>query len=422
MSQVAQLRHLPQTHEIIHPAWKTLDKWLPPFSEDEDWWWQTLGGHLVTLLNNAAYDLNEQYEALLFLYRWVIPNMGPRPHSSVASWRSFMTDDNSPIEYSWKWNSGERQPDIRYSIEAIGPSAGSKEDPFNQAATRNLMNDLAKVIPGLDLTWFDHFWRELIGPGTPAASTTEGSSASSTMFTAFEMLRGTITVKAYFIPVETPGISAWEQISRAIRASGCHNFEALDTLESYLSNDRDGSYLRPFMLAIDCVDPQVSRLKIYSRSDKTSFRFVRSIMTLGGLRTGLDESLDKFCDLWKSTLGLDCASPADFELQSIEHLTSGILFYLDVGPRSPVPEVKTYIPVRHYAKSDLRAALGLLSFLSDHGYGYYAESYLQALKALTPSDRLELATGTQTYFSVACQGSELSLTSYFNPQLYSMFE
>lgn len=422
MTQAEQLQTLLRTHEIAQPAWKTLNKWLPPFSEDKDWWWKTLGQHLITLLTQANYDLNEQYEALLFLYRWVVPDMGPRPRSNIAPWKSFMTDDHSPIEYSWKWSFGSKKPEIRYAIEPISPLAGSMQDPFNQAATQTLMHNLAKSMPELDLTWFDHFWRELLGPGTPAASTAGGMGGSSTMFVALEMLHDHLSVKVYFIPVQTPELSAWHQINRAIRNLEYQSLESLNHIESYLSNDDDGCQLRPFMLAIDCVKPEVSRLKIYARSTQTSFRFIRNVMTVGGLRTGLDQALDNFSDLWKRTLGLDPESSPESELLTVDHPTSGAVFHFDVGPKSPIPDVKAYIPVRHYARNDLEAALGLLGYLEDHGRGHYSQSYLRALHALAPPGSLSQTIGLQTYFAVACQGNDLSLTSYLSPQVYAAFE
>ncbi|KAF5697717.1 tryptophan dimethylallyltransferase [Fusarium globosum] len=422
MTRTKHFKELLQPHENTPLTWKTLDKWLPPLSIDCDWWWKTLGRQLNTLLIEAAYDLNEQYEALLLLYRWVVPEMGPRPRSSVAPSQSFMTDDHSPIEYSWKWNSGSKKPDIRYAVELVSPLTGSKQDPFNQFPTRNLVHNLAKIIPELDLTWFEHFWHELLGPGSPTMSTSGISTKGSTVFAALEMLHGHLSVKVYYIPLETPDFSAWHQIKHAIETSGCPNLEALNHVDAYLSSHDDGRQLRPFMLAIDLVEPAASRLKIYARSNRTSFRFVRDVMTISGLRKDLDRSLEKFSDLWKRALGLDPYTSPEDELPKVDHLTSGAAFNFDVAPKSPIPEVKAYIPVRHYANNDLQAALGLIGYLEDHGHGGYSQSYLRGLDMLAPSGQLDQATGVQTYFAVACQGEDLSLTSYLNPQFYAAFQ
>ncbi|KAF4498012.1 tryptophan dimethylallyltransferase [Fusarium agapanthi] len=421
MTQTKHPQMLLQVGQATQSVWKTLSKWLPPLSGDRDWWWKTLGPQLNTLLTEADYDLNKQYEALLLLYRWVVPEMGPRPWSSMAPWKSFMTDDHSPIEYSWKWNSGSKKPDIRYAVELVNPLTGSEQDPFNQIPTRNLVYNLAKVIPELDLTWFEHFWHELLGPGSPTTSTSAISTKGSTIFAALEMLRGRLSVKVYFIPVETPDISAWQQIKQAIETSGCQHLEALNHVDEYLSSHDNGRQLRPFMLAIDLVEPSASRLKIYVRSNQTSFRFVRDIMTVGGLRTGLDQSLGNFYDLWKRALGLNPDTSPEDELPTVDHLTSGAVFNFDVAPKSSIPDVKAYIPVRHYTNNDLRAALGLIGYLEEHGNEGYSQSYLRVLDMLAPPGQLDQSTGVQTYFAVACQGGDLSLTSYLNPQLYASF-
>ncbi|KAF5682458.1 tryptophan dimethylallyltransferase [Fusarium circinatum] len=421
MTQTKHPKMLLQVGQATQSAWKTLSNWLPPLFGDKDWWWKTLGPQLNTLLTEADYDLNEQYEALLLLYRWVVPEMGPRPWSSTVPWKSFMTDDHSPIEYSWKWNSGSKKPDIRYAVELANPLTGSEKDPFNQIPTRNFVYNLAKAIPELDLTWFEHFWHELLGPGSPTTSTSAISTKGSTIFAALEMLRGRLSIKVYFIPVETPDISAWHQIKHAIETSGCQHLEALNHVDKYLSSHDNGKQLRPFMLAIDLVEPSASRLKIYARSNQTSFRFVRDVMTVGGLRTGLDQSLQNFYDLWKRALGLNPDTSPEDELPSVDHLTSGAVFNFDVAPKSSLPDVKAYIPVRHYTNNDLQAALGLIGYLEEHGHEGYSQSYLRALDMLAPPGQLDQATGVQTYFAVACQDGELSLTSYLNPQLYSMF-
>ncbi|RGP66595.1 tryptophan dimethylallyltransferase [Fusarium longipes] len=418
MTQGQSLQVLPSYRDGVPSAWKTLSQWLPPLSDDQDWWWKTLGQQLVILLSHADYDLHKQYEGLLFLHRWVIPEMGSRPRSSISPWKSFMTDDHSPIEYSWKWSPGTKSPEIRYAIEPISPCAGSSQDPFNQTATWTFLHNIAKVLPDLDLTWFDHLWLELLGPGTPASSKSEDVAGTSTTFIALEMLDDRLAFKAYFIPVETPELSAWEQILRAIKSLDCSNFEALDHVEDYLSHHDDGRQLHPFMLAIDCVAHGKSRLKIYARSAETSFRFVQNVMTIGGLRTGMDNALDSFFDLWKRTLDLDPNVSLEAELPAVHHTTSGTVFNFDVAPKSPIPDVKAYIPVRHYAKNDLQAALGLVGYLEDHGCGHYSEMYLRALESLAPPGCFDQTTGLQTYYAVACQGDDLSLTTYFSPQVY----
>ncbi|KUI71475.1 4-O-dimethylallyl-L-tyrosine synthase [Cytospora mali] len=398
-------------------VWETLVRWLSSRDSDSDWWWKTTGKQLVTILADGGYNLNQQYEALLFHHQAVVSRLGPKPISIQPQWRSFMTDDYSPIEYSWKWGMGSDPPDVRYGIEAIGSKAGTMLDPLNQIATRDLVHQLSLSMPDLDLSWFHHFNRALFGPGSPMASSPK-LAGSSTMFLAFEMVRSQMSVKAYFIPMDTPEMSAADQILAAIKAAGYSHLDAIAKMESYLLNDAHGSTLTPFMIGIDCVNPCQSRLKIYVRSPRTSFDFVRNVMTLGGLRSGLDDVAEQFHDLWKLTLDLDPSFPSSEELPNRQHTTSGTCFYFDVAPHSSVPDVKAYIPVRHYAKSDRQVGQGLIKFLEKHGRADYAQKYMHAVESLATTDGIDASTGIQTYVSCAYQKNQVSMTSYLSPQMY----
>lgn len=398
-------------------AWESLSKWFPNRSSDGDWWWQTMGSHLETLLSGANYSLADQSEALIFLYHWVAPRLGPKPVTSAAEWKSFMTDDYSPVEYSWKWGFGNDAPEVRYSIEPIGSYAGTTRDPLNQKATVEFLYQLQRSgLQGYNLDWFEHFKHALLGPGTPASKADPG--AQSTLFMAFEICNGPVGVKAYFIPVDAPGNSAHDQISKAIATAGCPNLEAINQLQNFLRTDVHGQTISPFMLGIDCISTAESRLKMYSRSPRTSFDLVRHVMSLGGLRTGLEEAEKQLHILWKLTLGLDDDFPTDKELISRDHETAGILFYFDVAPKSALPDVKLYIPVRHYAKNDEVSSKGLVKFLKQQGQSAYTNNYLHSLDTLATKGGLSKGNGVQTYITCAYKKGKLVITSYLNPQFY----
>ncbi|KAJ5704044.1 aromatic prenyltransferase [Penicillium malachiteum] len=346
--------------------------------------------------------------------------MGSKPSSSRPCWRSFMTDDHTPIEYSWKWKSGGRAPEIRYSIEPISIQGDSyRTDPMNQSPTVDLLHNLSHSIPSLDMTWFNDFQQSPLGPGTPAS--THPEAGRSSVFLAFEMVHGRIGVKAYFLPVETPSQTAAQQIFDAIRMAGCSNIEAVHSLEEYLLEAKNqGHSIKPFMVGIDCIDPGQSRLKIYARAQETSYSFVRNAMTLGGRRKGLDGVIGELNELWKSTLGLAPDEPQERPLPKSSHHTSGTLFYFDVAPKSPLPDVKTYIPVRHYAESDLTSALSLLNFIEKRNISDHTQACMRCLQELATPDGLGSTTGVQTYITVAFEGDNLSITSHLNPQIYDL--
>ncbi|KAK4182501.1 tryptophan dimethylallyltransferase-domain-containing protein [Podospora australis] len=380
-------------------AWETLAQRLTHTSVDSNWWWKTLGPHLLILLNGAGYTLDAQVKALSFFYHLVAPSLGPKPMPlSAPFWKSFMTDDHT-----------------------ISSLAGTESDPLNQKATLELLAQLAEAIPGLDLTLFHHFNNALFGPGSVAAQ----AAGKFSLFRVFEMSRttGEIAVKAYFVPIETPGgPNAARQIYDTIRSSGCPNLKAVKELKAYLDNDAEGSMIRPILLGIDCVSSAGSRLKIYARSPRTSFDFVRNVMSLGGRRTGLKKEERQLRDLWTRVLGLEPNVSTSVDLPECSHPTAGTLFYFDVSAKDAVPDVKVYIPVRHYSQNDRQVAEGLTSFLQTHRRGgMYTTGYRQAVERLGLSGcgNGETSRGLHTDLMAAYQKGELGITSYFSPQIFN---
>ena len=340
-----------------------------------------------------------------------------------------MTDDHSPIEYSWKWGKAGEAPEVRYAVEAFHTHTGSELDPLNQTPARTLLEQVRQAMPNsdVDVKLFKHLQPSCFGEEIAASVRRQGILGKSSMFLGFEMGRGKIAVKAYFMPVDLPdGPSAAEQIAAAIQSSpgfrDSRGYEVFQIMEEYLRDDPEGATLTPFMLAIDCVEPAKSLLKVYVRSPHTSFRFARNAMTLGGRRGSrgqFDAVASQFHDLWNVTLGLDPTHHTDKDLRKKEHATAGICFNFDVGQQSSVPDVKAYIPVRHYACSDGQAALGLTEFLAKHERADYARKYMQMIESLAvDSHKVDTETGVQTYISCAYKDGYVCLTSYLSPQIY----
>ncbi|KAL4992936.1 aromatic prenyltransferase, partial [Aspergillus recurvatus] len=140
-------------------TWTRLMQWLPPRTADTDYWWKLTGAHLAKMLEAAGCTDERQVEALLFHYHWIVPYLGPAPGAGQSvQWKCLMSVDGSPIEYSWKWNASPGdKPEIRYTMEAIGPCAGAPLDPLNQQATVEMLHRIASAVPSVDLTWTNHF-------------------------------------------------------------------------------------------------------------------------------------------------------------------------------------------------------------------------------------------------------------------------
>ena len=149
-------------------AWTALGAQLVPSNEDAAFWWQMTGSSLALLLQQADYDLESQHQSLLFHFDHVVSRLGARPTSEGLpnGWKSFATDDYSPIEYSRSWGSEQASPKVRYTFEAIGPAAGSTSDPFNQMPSVDIVREL-----GVGEQWFNHFSRAFVDSGNDASTT-----------------------------------------------------------------------------------------------------------------------------------------------------------------------------------------------------------------------------------------------------------
>ena len=403
--------------------WTGLAKWLPERSDDYNYWWLLTGRHLALMLQEAQYPIHQQYEILLFHYYIIIPKLGPRPSLTQSKpWKSFMTDDHSPIEYSWKWGLVGERSEVRYSVELIGPSAGTKLDPLNQIATKELLLQLTSVFPGLNLKWFDHFSQTLF-PRTCDTTVDENADYSSSTFLAFEFLKKDIAVKAYFMPRNPSnfGNILSSSISEAIQMIGQQDldFKSFAVLQDFLKHDQDGSILRMVMLAIDLVEPAQSRIKIYLRSNTISLAHVCAVMSLGGRKSVAAEAIEELRQLWYEIHASSTGLPPSTELPFQDHYTAGAIFHVDVQPGNPTPDIKFYFPVRHYSSSDLAVGQGLTRFLTQRGRGECADGYMKVLAELAGRHSLEENCGYQTYISCAFQKGQLAITSYLSPQVYS---
>ena len=415
----------------------------PPKNADAAFWWQATGYILAEALQQAEYSLEEQYAYLLFHHNSVVAHLGPRPNIRSLSrmWKSFMTDDFSPIEYSWNWGTGSKPPDVRYSIEAIGPEAGTLSDPFNQKMTLDLVDELRSKLPHADWTWFNILRESFqinsspVGAFRPTElpSKPPGHSSQSSVFLAFELQRGrSIVPKAYLVPVRalSTGESPLSVVSEGIASLAAtdhtlnSNFTAYSHLLHFLTTHPEGRLLSVLFVAVDCVPaPKQSRLKIYLRSPRTSFASVCAVLSMGGTLSHLTPSqehdstaidnndpIQDFHDLFHSLLSLD---PSERPIcnKSPAPQTEGMLYYFDVAPNSPMPKPKVYIPVKHYARSENAAMLALRQWLEKRGQGKWCRRFQHVVE--------KIGDGALTYVSLGFEEGRLNVTSYLGGQNYS---
>lgn len=409
-------------------AFQVLNKWLHPPTKDAEFWWLSTGSPLAVLVHQAGYNAHSQYTSLLFLFHYIAPCLGPRPTPSgqPAHWKSFMTDDFSPIEYSWNWDTPKGPPKIRLSIEAIGQDAGTELDPFNQKMTDELIRRITSNMANVDWQWFNHFRSVFCQPNSShlsGAGFDPELSHNSSLFMAFELQNTGVAVKAYFVPVkaEQTGRSRLTILSESINSLQRPGLRlpSYDHLSAFLTSRSSKSRLDIVGVAIDCVHPVSSRLKIYIRSYETSFDGVCDFLSMGSkLNAFAGDALQDFRRLWYAVLGLDDNHPTSEGLRPKEHQTAGVLYNFDIRAGNPMPEAKVYIPVRHYAPDDLVVAQGLTSYLNAKGRSAFTENYMQALEGICTHRSLAHGCGLQTYVSCAVHNEQLVLTSYISPEIY----
>ena len=408
-------------------VWYFFSTFLRPKSPDRSFWWRTSGAVLAASLHQAKYSWIDQCSILYFYYDFITPRLGPRPPESgqPPTWRSFMTDDFSPLEFSWKWGTGTEKPEVRYSVEAIGPEAGLLSDPFNQLMTMDLVSQLQVSLPHTDWTWFDAFHNAFQTPSpqplmeklsTIINADSALRSSPSSIFLAVEHCRSKPPVpKAYFVPsvsALTTSDSTLAVVTKALAVLPTHSsdlrksFPAYLYLVDFLAHHPLGKQLTLIFVAIDCVPlPQESRLKIYLRSSATDFASAVQILRIGNptstpspplCNLPSSHQLQRLKSLFDALLPLT-ASPSHFSPSSASsahhsneslssqnkssegqpdsgHETAGLLYYFDCAPSQSIPRPKIYLPVKHYAASDESAWRALREWLrKERGAKYLAE-------------------------------------------------
>lgn len=179
--------------------WQWIDTTFFLKGSDTKFWWHNAGYALAVLLCEAGYPVESQYQHLIFFAFIVAQELGPAMETpSRVRWRSFMTDDNMPIELSWDWGLGEEQPVIRYSVEPIGANAGTPLDQLNQYESPRFLQKLGKLLQGVDPRWTEHLFNEFVTFNNSQQLSAE--KHQTRFFAAFDLRQGNVIVKAYFFP------------------------------------------------------------------------------------------------------------------------------------------------------------------------------------------------------------------------------
>lgn len=349
------------------------------------WWAQHSGKALAVLLYHADYSSAQQHRHLKFFAQVAAPCIGPALLQS--SWKSFMTDDGTPIELSWDWGTNGSRPTVRYSIEAIGPQAGTSVDPQNLNIEPEFERLVTRQLPETRLELYHHFKQFFNNPSYLLDDQLDVGGHRTNLFYAFDLGTTETVAKAYFFPKTRAAACKQSSLDVILESILSIPNVANDSLEAFkvfsdFAKDTTSAELEHEMLAIDLVPADESRLKIYFRSRDTSFNSVINIMSLGGSvrNPKLAEGLLELRQLWQMVL--DTSKSFSQPLGPSHHRTAGILYNVEFRTGDAFPVAKIYLPVRHYAASDEAVILGLNDYFQHTRRGQYMPDYVRAMSTL----------------------------------------
>ncbi|KAL4993017.1 tryptophan dimethylallyltransferase-domain-containing protein, partial [Aspergillus recurvatus] len=261
-----------------------------------------------------------------------------------------------------------------------------------------------------------------------------GAHFTTTVVVASEWTASGLRMKTYFVPrrlgqSDTLPMAEWEEaISQLV--PDCASRAAM---HDFLESSPEGRMLKPYMVAVDNVSPDRSRLKLYFHTPHTSFASVREIMTLGGRVAVPEAQLQELRTLISAVSGLATDFPESQEVPCSEDyhpsarenfaemsmLLAGYIYYFDIAPGRALPDIKFYTPVRRYGPDDAALAEGITGWMAAQNRGQYCQRYKSMLKSLTPHRQLEEGKGIQTYVSCLLKKSGgLEVTSYIGPEAF----
>ena len=356
--------------------------------EHEAKWWNSTAPMFAAMMEGNNYDVHAQYQFLCIHREFVIPALGPYPtKGNPMHWKSTLTRFGLPFELSLNFTKSL----VRFAFEPLGPLTGTDQDPLNVKAIGPVLQQFAKVLPNLDLEWFNHFVKHLVVTNEDIKVLRDNDIPIPVFKTQNKLAvdlgpNGDVLLKTYIYP-RIKAMAAnrpKEQLMfDAIRKAdpGGRLAEPLSVLEEFMGSR---STLIAHFLSCDLVKPSESRIKLYCFELQLDFETISAIWTLDGRRTDPETlaGLEWLKDLWELLpIAKGRASLPDcfYELGDSpeEHLPFIINFAL--YPNKPLPEPQIYFSA--FGKNDKQIADGLSTFFDRVGWSSLAKSYAPDLAA-----------------------------------------
>ncbi|KAF3483040.1 aromatic prenyltransferase [Arthroderma uncinatum] len=293
----------PPTVEHTAQPWQVLGRFLAFQSPNHKLWWDKMAPIIGSHLKGTDYSTSAQYQHLLMVHSKILPTLGPFPNPDRTNliWPSCLPGGGEPWEISVNYQQGSKSC-FRVTVEPIGPNAGTERDPLNETSARQLLNELSRLQPNIDFGLFNYFDDAITLSNRDARKYWDSLSQhwdalgqhrdKPQKVIALDLHEGgSFTVKPYFIsmvrsiatgvgPVKIMLDSAKSYWKASPLATG------LSMVDDYLAATKHPLLESKSFLSVDCKDPKISRVKIYTGANITSLDVVYDFWSLGGCLQG----------------------------------------------------------------------------------------------------------------------------------------
>ncbi|EAU29303.1 predicted protein [Aspergillus terreus NIH2624] len=397
--------------------WKVLGRALGFSTIDQQEYWLNTAPFFNSLLIQNGYDVHQQYQYLSFYHRHIIPVLGPfiRP-AAEARYLSGFSIEGYSMELSVNYQASKAT--VRLGCEPVSHFAGTSTDPLNQTITREVLGNLALSVPTVDLRLFDYFDSQL------SLTISEANSAAAHLIKprrqskviAFDLKNGGIVPKAYFFlkPKSlATGKSVHDIAFRTIEPIAARQQieSPLSILKTFVAELFAKSTITSdvFIIAIDCILPEQSRIKLYVADVQLNLATMRHLWTLGGSvadPTTL-RGLEIAEELWNILqVGGETRSHTD-----VDQLPLVVNYELSSSSATPTPQL--YLPL--HGRNDESVANALTKFWEYLGWKGVAARYKKELYANNPCRNLSESTKVQRWVAFSyTESAGVYLTVYFH--------
>lgn len=364
-----------------HAPLEVLDKYHTFCDPHQKLWWEKTSLLLSKVLVSANYNIERQYEALIFHREILLPLLGPYP----SVFRSAITRSGLPIEFSVNYQQhGSVDPTVRIGFEPVLTASGTEEDIYNQNAVSLLLEQLKRLeIPGFDTFLLKHFLERHTVSASDRAKLAQnkmtGSDLTSQCAFGFDLKSEAMSVKGYTFPAlkchateKEFGDVIAESVDSIKDQIG--EFPSFDMVNDYMKETN--GYSQFAFWSWDCVNPTSSRLKLYSSNNDVFWSKIEEIWTLGGRANTptVKKGLEYLSQLWSFTKVAEGRREFTGGFDDGKDSTpTPMVWNYEMQPGSPIPLTKFYFPI--HGENDQKIIQGVAQFLIDIGLSKLGESY-----------------------------------------------